>query len=171
VADLIPELVNRAHNDALETIFEGGALSLLLLLGFLGWLGRATYQAFVRQDVIEGRQARSGAIAMWLLLVHSLWDYPLRTVALETIFGFCVALQFAPPRARTSLLVSFGRDADGTRRVPKRAGRSFHDALMPGRFQQFFNTARRLSGATKLPVLVRPVLGAAVKPPRFRLRA
>jgi O-antigen ligase len=95
-ADLIPEFVNRAHNDGLETLFEGGAASLMLLLGFIAWLGTATYRAFVREDAVKARQARAGAIAMWLLLVHSLWDYPLRTIALETLFGFCVALQFAP---------------------------------------------------------------------------
>jgi O-antigen ligase len=97
VAELIPDLINRAHNDALETLLEGGAGPLLLLLGFLIWLGRATYRAFVREDAVEGRQARAGAIAMWLLLVHCLWDYPLRTIALETLFGFSAALQFAPP--------------------------------------------------------------------------
>ena len=97
VADLTPVLVNRAHNDGLETLFEGGAASFLLLLGFLIWLGAATYRAFVREDAVEGRQARAGAIAMWLLLVHSLWDYPLRTIALEALFCLCAALQYAPP--------------------------------------------------------------------------
>ena len=99
VADLTPALVNRAHNDGLETLFEGGAASFLLLLGFLVWLGAATYRAFVHEDAVEGRQARAGAIAMWLLLIHSLWDYPLRTIALETLFCFCAALQYAPPFA------------------------------------------------------------------------
>src|SRR5208282_4796002 len=33
-------------------------------------------------------------------LIHSLWDYPLRTIALETLFSFCAALQFAPPAPR-----------------------------------------------------------------------
>jgi O-antigen ligase len=97
VADLTPALVNRAHNDGLETLFEGGASSLLLLLGFIVWLGAATYRAFVREDAVEGRQARAGAIAMWLLLIHSLWDYPLRTIALEALFCFCAALQYPPP--------------------------------------------------------------------------
>ncbi len=95
--DLIPEFVNRAHNDGLETLLEGGAGSLLLLLGFIAWLGVATYHAFVREDAVKGRQARAGTIAMWLLLIHSLWDYPLRTIALETLFCFGAALQFAPP--------------------------------------------------------------------------
>jgi len=97
VADVTPMLVNRAHNDALETLFEGGAASFLLLLGFIVWLAAATYRAFVHEDVVEGRRARAGAIAMWLLLIHSLWDYPLRTIALETLFCFCAALQYAPP--------------------------------------------------------------------------
>jgi hypothetical protein len=100
VADLIPDFVNRAHNDGLETLFEGGAGSLLLLLGFIAWLGASTYLAFVREDAVKGRQARAGVIAMWLLLIHSLWDYPLRTVALETLFCVCAALQFAPPASR-----------------------------------------------------------------------
>ena len=100
-ADLVPYLVNRAHNDGLETLFEGGAGSLLLLLGFIAWLGVSTYGAFVREDAVKGRQARAGVIAMWLLLIHSLWDYPLRTTALETLFCFCAALQFAPPAPRS----------------------------------------------------------------------
>ena len=29
--------------------------------------------------------------------MHSLWDYPLRTIALETLFALCVGLQFEPP--------------------------------------------------------------------------
>jgi len=97
VADLTPALVNRAHNDGLETLFEGGAASFLLLVGFLVWLGAATYHTFVHEDAVEGRQARAGAIAVWLLLIHSFWDYPLRTIALEALFGLCVALQYAPP--------------------------------------------------------------------------
>jgi O-antigen ligase len=101
VADLIPDFVNRAHNDGLETLFEGGAGSLLLLLGFIAWLGASTFRAFVREDAAKGRQARAGVIAMWLLLIHSLWDYPLRTTALETLFCLCAALQFAPPPPRS----------------------------------------------------------------------
>lgn len=100
-ADLVPEFVNRAHNDLLETLLEGGAASLLLLLGFIAWLGASTYRAFVREDAVKGRQARAGVIAMWLLLIHSLWDYPLRTMALETLFCLCAALQFEAPPPRS----------------------------------------------------------------------
>jgi hypothetical protein len=97
---------------------------LLLLLGFVIWLARASYRAFVRQNAVAGRQARAGAIVMWLLLTHSLWDYPLRTIALETLFGFCAALQFAPRRPRTSIIFSIDRGANAARRVPEEADRA-----------------------------------------------
>jgi len=169
-ADLIPEFVNRAHNDGLETLFEGGAGSLLLLLGFVIWLSRKSYCAFVRQDAVEGRQARAGAIAMWLLLIHSLWDYPLRTIALETLFGFCAALQFAPPSHEP---FGFAWPQRGRHKARPRTG---VDGAITPRFCQddsgsFLNTVRRLSAATRLPVPVRLVFGEALKPPRFRLRA
>jgi hypothetical protein len=97
VADLIPEFVNRAHDDLLETLLEGGLASLSLLIGFVVWLSLATGRALVGNLESEGRQARAGVIVMWLLLLHSLWDYPLRTIALGTVFALCAALQFTPP--------------------------------------------------------------------------
>ena len=147
VADLIPDLVNRAHNDGLETLFEGGAGSLLLLLGFIAWLGASTYRAFVREDAVKGRQARAGVIAMWLLLIHSLWDYPLRTIALETLFCFCAALQFAPPPPRSFRFRRGGqgeadRVAHNTRHFPaaKHASRGSWKLLALGRSESKITT-------------------------------
>jgi len=98
-AALIPQFVNRAHDDLLETLFEGGLGSLALLLAFLGWLFLTMRRTLFGDLEVVGRQARAGVIAIALLLVHSLWDYPLRTIALETLFALSVALQFAPPPA------------------------------------------------------------------------
>jgi hypothetical protein len=123
VTDLFWQRANRAHNDALETLFEGGALSLILLLAFVGWLIYSTYCAFVRQDAAKGRYARAGAIALWLLLVHSLWDYPLRTIALEALFGLCLALQFDPPHPRERLSGSSGYGAGATSTAHRRLKR------------------------------------------------
>ena len=152
VADLVPDLVNRAHNDGLETLFEGGAGSLLLLLGFIAWLGASTYRAFVREDAVKGRQARAGVIAMWLLLIHSLWDYPLRTIALETLFCFCAALQFAPPPPRSFRFRRGGqgeadRVAHNTRHFPaaKHASRGSWKLLALGRSESK-NTTESLAG-------------------------
>jgi hypothetical protein len=96
-SSLVPEFVNRAHNDLLETLFEGGVGSLVLLLAFLVWFFITMRHSLFRDLEVVGRQARAGVIVIALLLVHSLWDYPLRTIALETLFAFCVALQFTPP--------------------------------------------------------------------------
>ena len=143
----MPDLVNRAHNDGLETLFEGGAGSLLLLLGFIAWLGASTYRAFVREDAVKGRQARAGVIAMWLLLIHSLWDYPLRTIALETLFCFCAALQFAPPAPRSFRFRRGGqgeadRVAHNTRHFPvaKHASRGSWKLLALGRSESKITT-------------------------------
>ena len=99
VADLIPEYVNRAHNDLLETLLEGGLVSLSLLTGFVIWLSLSSRRALVGAFNADGRQARAGIIVMWLLLLHSLWDYPLRTIALGSLFALCVGWQFQPPAA------------------------------------------------------------------------
>jgi hypothetical protein len=136
-ADLVPELINRAHNEVLETLFEGGAASLLLLLGFIAWLGGSSYYVFAREDAVKGRQARAAVIAMWLLLINSLWEYPLRTIALGTLFCFCAALQFAPPRPRRSNSVSLGRGAGATKRVLEEDVHRIHAAPVPARFKQF----------------------------------
>jgi hypothetical protein len=97
VADLIPEYVNRAHDDLLETLLEGGLASLSLFVGFVVWLFLLTRRALVDKFYPEGGLARAGVIAMWLLLLHSLWDYPLRTIALGSVFALCAAWQFTPP--------------------------------------------------------------------------
>jgi O-antigen ligase len=97
-AALIPQFVNRAHNDLLETLLEGGLASLALLLAFLCWFFVVARRALLGSLEVAGSQARAGAIAIALLLMHSLWDYPLRTIALESLLALCVGLQFQPPR-------------------------------------------------------------------------
>jgi hypothetical protein len=94
--DVIPPFVNRAHNDFLEIALEGGAFSLCLLFGFITWLLIHTTRTFQRGVTPETRLARAGIIILWLFLIHSLWDYPMRTIALTTVVAVCIALQFKP---------------------------------------------------------------------------
>ena len=101
LADVTPEFVNRAHDDALELVFEGGALSLMLAAGFLVWLV-ACARAAIRS---RNDGALAGLMAMALLLLHSLVDYPLRTIALGCVFACCAALQF--PAAETPTGATF----------------------------------------------------------------
>ena len=60
------------------------------------------------------------------LLIHSLWDYPLRTIALEALFCFCAALQYAPPSPShfPTHGTNFGRSrVQPDRRIPVETGK------------------------------------------------
>jgi len=105
LVDLTPEFVNRAHDDALELVFEGGAVSLTLAAAFFVWLGAAAREGIRRRGVSGGETARAGLMAMALLLLHSLVDYPLRTIALGCVFAFGAALQF--PAGEASGVATF----------------------------------------------------------------
>ncbi len=92
--------VNRAHNDWLEWWLEGGIPLFLLMLAGLAWLGVASWQAFRihRNDAIWFQAASVGA---WVILVHSLFDYPLRTTAMNVTMAallVCVAKSAQPVR-------------------------------------------------------------------------
>jgi hypothetical protein len=87
-ADRQSVLINRAHNDWVEWRLEGGwpliaAIALGLVL--LAWRSIAAW----RQRGDPAIWQRAAAIGLWLVLLHSLGDYPLRTTA---IAGICAVL-------------------------------------------------------------------------------
>ena len=84
--------VNRAHNDWLEWWLEGGVPLMLLLAVGLVLLVRATVQAFRTKRHTGWRIA--AAMAVWIILLHSLADYPLRTISIGTVFALCLASLF-----------------------------------------------------------------------------
>lgn len=87
---MVASYVNHAHNDWLELILNGGAPLVVLLLAFLVLVGWAAI-AIGRQTVSQPAQVfqRAALLAVALLMVHSLVDYPLRTPALLALFGVC----------------------------------------------------------------------------------
>lgn len=83
---------NHAHNDLLEILMDGGIPAACLLAVFLGWLVMAaTRFAHARKGDAEPRViARACIIAVAIVLLASLVDYPLRTPLIATVFGaFC----------------------------------------------------------------------------------
>ena len=96
---LAPLYLNHAHNDWLEFTLEAGLAGVVLAAGFLVWLalrwlpGWRGNAAGAKSDPL--RQAAGTVIV--LLLAHSCFDYPLRTVALSCCFAACVALLSRPP--------------------------------------------------------------------------
>lgn len=80
--------VNHAHNEYLEIIFEGGVISGVILIIYLIIL----WSAYVK----GGRSPfqKAALLSILFLLVHSLVDYPLRTMALALTFAYLNAILF-----------------------------------------------------------------------------
>jgi O-antigen ligase len=101
--DAFAGYANRAHNDLAEILLETGAIGGALLLVFLAWFSRKTYLIWFRAGTDESRiqlmLQRAATLIIALLLAHSLVDYPLRTMALGSIFAFFCAILAAPALA------------------------------------------------------------------------
>lgn len=78
-----------AHNDFLELALELGLPGIALLLAFLWWWARASFEAWRSPE--PQPYVRAAVIVSAALLAHSLVDFPLRTAAMSSIFAMCLA--------------------------------------------------------------------------------
>jgi hypothetical protein len=82
--------LNQAHDEPLQLAIEGGLPALVLLLLFAWWWGRTAARL-----VFPGKQAarrglpRAALVVTALLMLSSLFDYPLRTPLLAALFAAC----------------------------------------------------------------------------------
>lgn len=83
--------VNHAHNDYLEAALELGIPGLLLILGFFYWWGRRTLAVW-RGNFRGADLARAGSVAIAVVILHSVVDYPIRTAAISAVFAMACAL-------------------------------------------------------------------------------
>ncbi len=79
--------INEAHNDLVQIFVEGGAIGLLLLLIYLVWWTRAAWTAWREGGTERAGFARLGSLVTGIMMVASLFDYPLRTPALAVLFA------------------------------------------------------------------------------------
>lgn len=87
------EFVNHAHNDYLEIALEGGVLAAVALLAYLLlFIGRLLSE-------LDGFQ-KAAALSIFFILLHSMVDYPLRTMAIGVIFVYLNAILFHLDRSR-----------------------------------------------------------------------
>ena len=108
--------VNHAHNDWLELVLEGGIIAIALTglyIVLLGW-------SVVRAGRLNSMQ-KAALLGILFLMVHSLVDYPLRTLALSLLFAWLNALIFAKPEKRKK----------GRMRVRHKAGDDFRHSPAP----------------------------------------
>lgn len=83
---------NQAHNEYLETWLEAGWLGIGVILAFLVWYARRCWTAWMAPPSRAGDLQRAASIGIGVLLLHSIGDYPLRTVTLAVVFGLCCGL-------------------------------------------------------------------------------
>jgi O-antigen ligase len=111
---------NHAHNDLLELWLEAGVPGAVVAALCFIWILRQTLRVWRAGNWGAGGVdlllARAASLAIGLVVVHSLFDYPLRTGAMMTLVAFCCAL-LTTPAGHTHL----GDDAiesDAGRRQP-----------------------------------------------------
>jgi O-antigen ligase len=83
---------NQAHNEYLETWLEAGWLGIGVILAFLVWFTRRCWSAWKAPPSREGDLQRAASIGIGFLILHSVGDYPLRTVTLAVVFAMCCGL-------------------------------------------------------------------------------
>lgn len=87
---------NQAHNEYLETWLETGWLGAALIGAFLTWYGLRAWAAWRARSSSTRDLQRAATIGIGAVLLHSVGDYPLRTVTMAVIFAICCAiLEFA----------------------------------------------------------------------------
>lgn len=107
---------NQAHNEYLETWLETGWTGVALIAAFLIWYSRRLWSAWKAPPSTERDLQRAGSVAIAVLLVHSIGDYPLRTMTLAVLFAlWCGMLEQGARPDQTSRRQEPG-DQDGTRR-------------------------------------------------------
>lgn len=95
LSSVVNRYINHAHNDWLELIVEGGLGAILLLAGFLVWLGRTALFGFAK-DTADGDSeklvTRLALVGVTVIMLHSAVDYPLRTAAISIVMAAGLAM-------------------------------------------------------------------------------
>lgn len=98
---LRPSYFNRAHNDWLEIVLDGGVAAVLLLVAALVWFVRRSRAAWTRRDETGAnktgadktgaRLAQLGSAIIVLVLIASIVDYPARTPMIMAMLALAAA--------------------------------------------------------------------------------
>jgi O-antigen ligase len=91
--------VEQAHNDYLQTLADSGVLGFICVATFIVILVRGGLRAIADQSDALKQSISVGALAGCLgILIHSFFDFPLRTPANSFVFLLLVVLVVAPRR-------------------------------------------------------------------------
>lgn len=98
---LDPTLPNRAHNEYLEMLLEGGLLSVAQVLAIVAIVAMAATRVWRGRgaEPLADRQAIAGLAIIAVLGLHSVVDYPLRCMSLACIAALATGLVMAGSRS------------------------------------------------------------------------
>lgn len=105
------QYANHAHNEYVEFVLELGIAGLLLILAFIAWWAMALVRVW-RSEVPGAAMARAASVAIGVVLLHSIVDYPLRTAAIAAVIGFACALLVPAPRREAESSEADGPESD-----------------------------------------------------------
>lgn len=88
---LDPTFLNQAHNDWLEILIESGLFGAAALAAFCVWWAVRTVQVWRAKG--DGPYfGRAASAAVLVLLLHSIVDYPVRTLTIAVVLALCVGV-------------------------------------------------------------------------------
>lgn len=88
---LRPQYTNHAHNDVLELLLTGGLPFILLAILGIILIGRIGWTSLRDEKKDQARSVRRlGAVALVILGISSLYDYPLRTPLMAMILALSI---------------------------------------------------------------------------------
>ena len=83
--------VPHAHNDYIEFAVEYGHVGAGLIVAFFLWWCHKSIEVFNSLKT-STNYAVPAIISILVVMIHSGFDYPLRTISISAITGFCLAL-------------------------------------------------------------------------------
>ena len=88
-------LTNRAHNDVLELLIEGGAVAIAALLVIMALIVRRAAMSIRRPQAGAMPQVVFALATLCVIALHSQVDYPLRSMSLQCLAGLAIGLLMA----------------------------------------------------------------------------
>ena len=89
IEDFTRKTIPHAHNDYIEIFAEFGFVGIVGILGGVFWIFKLSFQSFFKTSS-RGSISNYMLISVFTVMIHSVFDYSLRTIAVMTLLCFCL---------------------------------------------------------------------------------
>ena len=114
LAWVTPSYINHVHNDYIEQLIEAGIAAPIFWALVVAALWRPVRTAWAERATQAGRLALLGAAALFLIAVHSAFDYPLRRPAIPATAMIALAALLRVEARKRRLRAAVGYARHGT---------------------------------------------------------